>query len=168
MLKLRDFGENSLSVTIIHPQLGKQEFLAKGGKEIGAKLTPWIQPLSFVSLWLAPTRGELATIREVEVIKQYAPNHPLALKLSLKILSFLDMAAYPQLECIALMRATIPLLNKISSSPPLAALKILWIQFEVAFLTYLGVKATIPVSLKSDTSKLARYLEAQIIRYERS
>lgn len=164
MLNVRDFRENSLLVTVLHPQLGKVECLAKGAKHIGAKLTPWVQPLSLTHLLLASSRSELPCIREVEIIKKYTPSSPLALKLSLRILSLLDNTTYARLECEVLMRNALSLLTVISSSPPLPDLKKLWIQFELLLLEYLGVKLkydTVPTF--SDINAAARYLEKKIM-----
>lgn len=163
VLNLHDFGENSLLVTVIHPYLGKQEFLAKGGKHIHAKLTPSLQPLHFVHLWLAPARGEIATIREVEVIRQYLPARYLALRLALRICDLLTRAAFPNLECADFMRQTIRMLNRVSAqSFPAAALKKVWIQFELALLSYLGVKPEAEAIFVTNINDLARQLERRI------
>lgn len=162
VISARDFRENSLLVSVLHPQLGKIECLARGAKHIGAKLTPWVQPLYVIHLLLAPTRGELPCIREVEAVKNYTPLTPLALRLSLRILSLLDKTMYPNLECKAFMKNTSFLLNAISLSPPLSDLKKFWIQFELLLLEYLGVKPEYKAMPTSDIHILARYLEKRI------
>lgn len=163
VLKLRDFGENSLLVTVLHPYLGKQEFLAKGGKHIHAKLTPSLKPLNFIHLWLAPTRGEIATIREVEIIRQYLPSRYLTLRLALRICGLLTRSVFPNLECPDFMRQTIRMLNRISAqSFPTGASKNVWIQFELALLSYLGVEPKIGAISVLTPNDLARQLERRI------
>lgn len=163
VLKLRDFGENSLLVTVLHPYLGKQEFLARGGKHIHAKLTPALKPLNFVHLWLAPTRGEIATIREVEVIRQYLPSRYLALRLALRMCDLLTRAAFPNLECADFMRQTMMMLSRVSlQSFPTGALKNVWIQFELALLSYLGIEPEVKAIAVPTINDVARQLERRI------
>lgn len=162
VLNVRDFRENSLLVTILHPQLGKIECLAKGAKHIGAKLTPWVQPLHVIHLLLAPTRAGLPCIREVQAVKNYTPSSPLALRLSLRILSLLDKTMYPHIECREFMRKVYPLFTIISSSPPLFDLKKIWVEFELLLLEYLGAKPEYSVMPVFNINILARYLEKKI------
>jgi len=163
ILNLRDFGENSLIVIVLHPQLGKQEYLAKGAKNIGAKLTPWLQPLCFVELELTPSKRELPTIREVQLVKNYLPSGYLPSRLSLRISSFLDMATYPQLECTEFMGKILALLEILTnSSISLKDLRRCWVQFELLLLHYLGVIPDLGTLPRGDINRIARYLERKI------
>ncbi|MBI3335261.1 MAG: recombination protein O N-terminal domain-containing protein [Candidatus Portnoybacteria bacterium] len=164
VLKLQDFGENSLIVTLLHSQLGKVECLAKGGKNIGAKLTPFLQPSSLVNLWLAPAKGSLPTIREVEAARSYLPlGDYFGLKFSLHVLALLEKVTHPSLECRDLMRSTLEIL-KVVLRPrlPIADLKKLWIQFELCVLSHLGIKPDTKTIRAHNLDALAHILEKRI------
>lgn len=167
VLSLRDFGENSLIVTLLHPHLGRLECLAKGGKNIGAKLTPSLQPLFLVNLWLAPTKGELPTIQEVEAIRSYLPmENYLALKFSLHSALLLEKVAHPFLESKDLLKGSLEILRIICTKRlPVSELKKLWIQFELSILSYLGVKPETKSIRAYDLDRLAHILEKRIYHH---
>lgn len=129
-------------MTILHSSLGKQEFLARGGKKIHAKLTPLLQPLLLVNLWVAPTRGEFPTVIDVEVIEDFAllKQKSLRLRFALKSLDILGRATYPLLEAQTLLKSSIAILHTIAEQEHISDLKKLWIYFELRVLDYLGAK----------------------------
>lgn len=163
ILKNREFQENSLIITVFHPQLGAQEFLARGGKRIAAKLTPSLQPLRMVSLWVAPTRSEKPIIREIEVCQDLTPAYGLGLKLSLRIVSLLSQAVQPHLEATILFGQVVDMLRRISIAQlSLTELRKIWIQFELVLLAFLGVRPS-PEHLQSKhVNEIARSLERRI------
>lgn len=167
VLKLQDFGENSLIVTLLHPRLGRLECLARGGKNIGAKLTPSLQPLFLVNLWLAPTKGEIPTIREVEVLRSYLPlKGYLGLKFSLHVLVLLEKVTHPFLEARELVKSTLEILKVVSRLHlPIADLKKLWIQFELGILSHLGVKPEAKTIRAYNLDRLAHILEKRIYHH---
>lgn len=164
ILSLKDVGENSILVSVLHPELGKQEFLARGAKNIGAKLTPFLQPLSLVHLWLAPTRGGRATIQEVDVVKSYLPLSYPALSFALRMASLLEKISFPYLEARAFMRDTariLLLMQKPHTGKDDAAR--LWIQFELLVLSYLGITPETKTMRAKSVSLLSSHLEHMII-----
>lgn len=166
MIKTREFKENSLIITVLHPYLGKQEFLAKGGKRPAAKLTPWLGPLSLVTIWPAPSRAQRPVIREVEVKKILIPPYPLALRLALRIVSLLDKASQPSLECSLLFERVTDILSSLCNvALPVEELKKKWIEFEVVLLSFLGLRPTREQLRGKDINEAARYLEQIILNF---
>lgn len=164
ILCIRDRGENSLLVSTLHPELGKQEFLAKGAKNIGAKLTPFLQPLHLVHLWLAPTRSAYPTIQEVMPVASYLPAAYPALKFALRVAQVLDMVSFPQLEARAFMRDTarILLLMRDPRTEENDLTK-LWIQFELVTLSYLGRAPDTKAIRAKSLPHLSLHLERMIM-----
>ena len=163
VLSVRDIQENSLIVTLVHPQLGKQEFLAKGGKRIAAKLTPWLGPLQLVNVWVASTRGTRAIIREVESLENLAPSGPLGLRLSLKIAALLEKALLPGVEIEPFFERVIVILRHVQKPhTSLEELKKLWIQFELLLLSFLGVAPPLEHLKGKNVNEASRFLAQRI------
>jgi len=165
VLGLRDKGEDSFTITVLHAELGKQEFLVQGGKKIGAKLAPLLQPLTLADIWVAPSKCEGGRVIEVRVIKDFAllKKRPLSLRFGLRALEILDRATYGLVEAGDLLKVTITIFEAIEKEKAAPDLKKLWISFEMAVLHHLGVSPA-QSSLNSHTSltELARYLEQEI------
>jgi len=166
ILKLKEYKESSLLVTVLHPQLGKQEFLAKGAKHISAKLTPALQPLHLVNLWLAPTRANYPIIREIEVLGDVTPGYLLGLRIALRMAKMLDTATYPLMDTQELFNTSEALLKKISQQrQDVAQLTTYWLEFEIAVLEFLGIKPSLREYKDKSATNLARFLEQKINQF---
>lgn len=165
ILKTRDFGEDSLVVTILSPMLGKQEFVARGAKKIGAKLASSLQPLNLVNILTANAKGPLSTIIEVETINEFldAKTQRLPLRFSLRALDILETATYPLIDASAIITRAVKIFSLLSKKDALPDIKKLWIYFELCVLDYLGAKPDLK-SIGNNTSlnQTARKLEKLI------
>lgn len=163
IVKNQNYRENSLVVIVAHPTLGRQEFLAKGAKCIGAKLTPWLQPLLLVNVWAAASKGERPILQDVQVVADFRPSYYLGLKFSLKVITLLEKAAYPLIECQDFMRSTLRLLRTVRRQRlGLEELKQLWLEFEVLLLSFLGVQPDLNAMKGQDLTTIVRNLERTI------
>ncbi len=164
ILSVKDVGENSLLVNVLHPELGKQEFLARGAKNIGAKLTPFLEPLSLVHLWLAPTRSHRPPIQEVAPVASYLPLTYPALSFALRMASLLEKVSFPYLEARAFMRDTARILLLMRKSHTQESdLERLWIQFELLTLSYLGIVPEMKAIRAKSLPSLSLHLERMIM-----
>jgi len=155
-----------LIVTVAHPTLGRQEFLAKGAKRASAKLTPWLQPLLLVTMWVAASKGERPIVQDVYVVRDFRPSYYLGLKFSLKVLTLLEKATYPLIECRDFMRSTLLLLRSVKQKTlDLRELKRLWLMFELLLLAFLGVKPDMDGMKGQDLSTVAKNLERTIYQF---
>lgn len=168
ILGVRDYKENSLLVTILHPQLGRQEFLAKGAKRISAKLTPWLMPLTIVDLWITTSKHDLPIIREVQEVESLLPKEYLPLRFALKAASMLQEVTYPYLEADDLMRGILRILRFITTRGLDAKrLTKVWITFELEILAFLGVRPDTTRLGEDNLDTLARSLERKIYQFAR-
>lgn len=166
ILNLRDYKENSVVVIVLHPTLGKQEFLAKGAKRPGAKLTPWLQPFLLVNVWVASAKGERSILQDVQVVMNFTPSYYLGLKFSLKLLTLLEKATYPLIECQDFMRSALLVLRTVKKQAlGLEELKRLWLTFEVLLLSFLGVQPDLEAMKGQDLTSIARNLEQTIYHF---
>lgn len=165
VLSLRDKGEDSFTITVLHATLGKQEFLVQGGKKIGAKIAPLLQPLTLADIWVAPSKREGGRVIEARVIKDFAllKKRPLSLRFALRALEILNRATYGLVEAGDILKVTITIFEAIEKERAVPDLKKLWISFELAVLDHLGVKpARASLNAYASLSELARYLEQEI------
>jgi len=71
ILAVRDYGEADLVVTFLTPTQGRLTGMAKHAKKSRRRFAHCLEPLSRVTLFLAPRRGELEFLERGELVESY-------------------------------------------------------------------------------------------------